>query len=606
MKNPNTIKSRIHFLIAILILASFLFLQSGKAQTSTTPAGTGTLASPYQIATLNNLYWLSQTSAAWVSGKYCIQTANIDASSTSTWASGAGFTPIGSTGGYFGNYNGQGFSIDGLTENRPAYADRAGMFYSTRTGAVIQNVVLTNVNIIGGGSGAALVSYQMGGSVSNCSSSGNVQGLYSTGGLIGAMDAGTVSNSYSTANVYGRLNLTNGIVEIGGFVGELRGTATDCYATGNITGGQSYSGAGGFAGACYSGSIIRSYAAGTITGSGTKGGLAGAISGGTYTDSYYDKTLLPNLGPGTGKTTAEMKTQATFTNWDFTTIWNIDASYNTGYPILRAFTYFAAPTTSSFTPTSAATGATVTITGTNFTGATAVKFGGTDASSFTVVSATSITAVVAAGTTGTITVTTPGGTATLAGFTFTVTLAIDKLNVHAYPKNNDVQVDWNTISETDMDRYEVERSTDGINFSKQHTTNALGNSSTVVNYTWADANPQPGNNFYRIKAFDKGGMFKYSAVIKVVAAKLLSGITIIANPVVGNNFSLSFNKIDKGIYQVVLINNLGQIRWSKQIELEGGSVVKKFVWDASIGNGVYYLTIKRKDVASITIKVIKN
>jgi hypothetical protein len=76
------------------------------------------------------------------------------------------------------------------------------------------------------------------------------------------------------------------------------------------------------------------------------------------------------------------------------------------------------PTIVSFSPTSVASGATVTITGANFTGATAVSFGGTAATSFSVVSATSITAVVGAGASGNVIVTTTGGTATLAGFTF--------------------------------------------------------------------------------------------------------------------------------------------------------------------------------------------
>jgi IPT/TIG domain/FG-GAP-like repeat len=84
----------------------------------------------------------------------------------------------------------------------------------------------------------------------------------------------------------------------------------------------------------------------------------------------------------------------------------------------------AAPTITSFTPTSGPVGTSVTITGTNFTGATAVSFNNTAATSFTINSATQITATVASGsTTGLIRVTTPGGTAASAT-NFTVTASI--------------------------------------------------------------------------------------------------------------------------------------------------------------------------------------
>lgn len=79
-----------------------------------------------------------------------------------------------------------------------------------------------------------------------------------------------------------------------------------------------------------------------------------------------------------------------------------------------------APTITSFTPTSANAGATITITGTNFTGATAVSFGGTAATSFSVTNATTISAVVGNGATGEVKVTTPGGSATMPGFTLTL------------------------------------------------------------------------------------------------------------------------------------------------------------------------------------------
>lgn len=78
-----------------------------------------------------------------------------------------------------------------------------------------------------------------------------------------------------------------------------------------------------------------------------------------------------------------------------------------------------APTIISFTPTKAGTGNTVTISGTNFIGTTTVSFGGTAAASFTVVNATTITAVVGPGASGSVSVTSPDGTATLPGFTYT-------------------------------------------------------------------------------------------------------------------------------------------------------------------------------------------
>jgi len=86
----------------------------------------------------------------------------------------------------------------------------------------------------------------------------------------------------------------------------------------------------------------------------------------------------------------------------------------------------SAPTITGFTPTSGPAGTVVTVSGTNFTGATAVTFNGASAASFSVTSATTIQATVPPGaTTGPVQVTTPGGTATSSGsFTVRVSLAV--------------------------------------------------------------------------------------------------------------------------------------------------------------------------------------
>ena len=89
-----------------------------------------------------------------------------------------------------------------------------------------------------------------------------------------------------------------------------------------------------------------------------------------------------------------------------------------GTASLDGFTYIPPPTITSFSPAIAATGALITITGTNFEATSAITLGGTPVTSFTIVSSTSIVAIVGSGSTGALSLTTPGGTASLNGFTF--------------------------------------------------------------------------------------------------------------------------------------------------------------------------------------------
>ncbi|GFE05743.1 hypothetical protein Scani_20110 [Streptomyces caniferus] len=93
-----------------------------------------------------------------------------------------------------------------------------------------------------------------------------------------------------------------------------------------------------------------------------------------------------------------------------------------------SYTYSVTPALSGVSPNQGPTsgGNTVTLTGTNLTGTTAVTFGATPATSFTVLSATQISAVVPAATPGPvdITVTTPGGTSTLQSSYFYVSTPV--------------------------------------------------------------------------------------------------------------------------------------------------------------------------------------
>jgi PKD repeat protein len=360
---------------------------------ATAPAiGNGTIGNPYQITTLENLYWIRANPSSWT--KYFIQTQDIDASTTSDWCTG-GWLPIGIAWEnsqteikvFSGSYDGQGHTISGLhitQSTTVAY----GLFGMTR-GAVIKSLGITNVEIsevtdcVG-----ALVGYASGVSIYNCYSTGNVSGLSYVGGLVGAFNtASKMNNCQSSCIVNGAQNVgglvgTNDASEIiycfssnvavtgngyyiGGLVGTNISTASisKCYSTGTVSGSASVGGLvginmidanisncfsranifsvtdannnGGLVGWNDRAYIYNSYSTGSV--GQYMGGLVGTNSGYVVSNSFWDKQTsgVDHSSGGTGKTTAEMKGQSTFTDWDFSVIWGINADNNDGYPYFK-------------------------------------------------------------------------------------------------------------------------------------------------------------------------------------------------------------------------------------------------------------------------------
>jgi outer membrane protein assembly factor BamB len=140
------------------------------------------------------------------------------------------------------------------------------------------------------------------------------------------------------------------------------------------------------------------------------------VAGGLVWVTAWDAATLYGLNPQTGQAVV---TQTTPPMMHFATPAASDGKLflATGQTVeaytIASPTTGTAPVVSGISPSSgpAAGGTSVTITGTNLSGATAVKFGSTLAGAFTVVSATQVTATAPAGTgTVDVTVSTSGGT----------------------------------------------------------------------------------------------------------------------------------------------------------------------------------------------------
>jgi hypothetical protein len=107
-------------------------------------------------------------------------------------------------------------------------------------------------------------------------------------------------------------------------------------------------------------------------------------------------------------------------------------------PLVTTTRFTVTPAVSSFTPANGTVGTSVTITGTNFTGTTAVSFNGAAAATFTVSNSGAVTATVPFGaTTGPINVTTLDGTA-ISATSFTVTPGGPLFGLGATPSSQTV------------------------------------------------------------------------------------------------------------------------------------------------------------------------
>jgi hypothetical protein len=338
--------------------------------------GDGTYEDPFEIATLQNLVWLSKSPIHW--DKYFIQTANIDAAASQTegWYWSYGFSPIGNGKlSFSGQYNGQGFSIQNLNIERDVWSD-VGLFGYTNN-AKIKNLSVLNADINGKKATGVIVGQSAGNTeLVNCHSSGTVNGLWNgiggmlgiglctlwecsssvrvngltgVGGLVGAtLGMSYVFSSFSTGNVEGLgnmggligINQQSQIVQsyssgnvtgqsvIGGLVGfnTSNSLISNCYATGAVSTNEY---GGGLIGRCLSnGNVINSYSTGLVTGTSMLGGMIAYSNSSTISNSFWDTNASGQSlsGGGTGKTTAQMKNVETFTNlpnngliepWDF-------------------------------------------------------------------------------------------------------------------------------------------------------------------------------------------------------------------------------------------------------------------------------------------------
>ncbi|MCC5910450.1 MAG: S-layer homology domain-containing protein, partial [Clostridiaceae bacterium] len=297
--------------------------------------GLGTEEDPWEINTVEQLNSVQNYLGEHFTDTHFQLIDNIDLTSATTsggiyYSEGLGWEPIGDAERRFaGKFNGNGFTISGININRPG-KDNVGLFGYLSNTAEIKRLNIEDADINGGNLTGILAGHNLG-SISDSSATGSVTGNNNVGVLVGRNNSpGVINSSYATGSVIGNDN-------VGGLVGQNYGTFSEInnsYATSSVIGNRRV---GGLVGSnSYYNEINNSYAVGSVTGNSNVGGLVGSnTTSGSVNNSYYDQntTNQSDTGKGTPKTSAEMTQKTTFTGWDFTEIWSIDAGVS--YPYLQ-------------------------------------------------------------------------------------------------------------------------------------------------------------------------------------------------------------------------------------------------------------------------------
>ena len=164
-------------------------------------------------------------------------------------------------------------------------------------------------------------------------------------------------------------------------------------------------------------------------------------------------------------------------------------------------------------------------------------------------------------------------------------------SIRAFQKMSGIQVEWTVQQEANVDKYEVEKSLTGYQFAKAGNVQARAYNTRPDNNNWFDANPASGNNFYRIKTIDQSGAIKYSSIVNVKISREQGSFEVYPNPIAGNNLTIQFNNIPKGVYRLKLINTNGQTVYTKAISHLGGGASQTITLTKSLTAGEYNLQI---------------
>ena len=187
-------------------------------------------------------------------------------------------------------------------------------------------------------------------------------------------------------------------------------------------------------------------------------------------------------------------------------------------------------------------------------------------------------------------------------FTINLTTPVTLQSFTAYKNNSDVLCNWATATEQNLKQFEVEKSSNGIAFTKIATILSNGiNSNIVKKYSYTDKFPYNGNNYYRLLIIDKDGKFAYSP-IKLVKFGNKEIITLSPNPANGYANIATTNIV--GNTSIKIFNTTGKLIFNTTINAT--NYIDETINTSTFANGIYFVKIENNTTSTVSKLIVQH
>ncbi len=170
-----------------------------------------------------------------------------------------------------------------------------------------------------------------------------------------------------------------------------------------------------------------------------------------------------------------------------------------------------------------------------------------------------------------------------------ITLPAELVEFKGQKIQTSVLLNWLSVSEDNLDIYELQRSNDARQFST--IALAIPKGSTYNEYSYRDDQPLKGMNYYRLKMKDEDGSISYSSIVAIqFNTAAVKGIRISPNPVAGD-IHAQISGQATGVYQLEILNGLGQVIISRQIMISQENQTETIRRPSGIKAGSYWMRL---------------